>query len=155
MESLERMAEIVKDACPQMSEKNRYLIAKAFYEAGYRLPSTAEKISPCEIPHAAYDKHFTLPDKPSTAKEVELRLCGGLQIGDELVEDAGYYFLTDKAREMFADRILPLFQPSTANREAVAEEYAEELRIGSILTAKLTDKCRELELKLSAQAEEI
>ncbi len=32
---------------------------------------------------------------------------------------------------------------------------AEELRIGNILTAKLTDKCRELELTLSTQAEEI
>jgi len=40
-------------------------------------------------------------------------------------------------------------------RKTVAEELNEELRVGNILTAKLTDKCRELELKLSTQAEEI
>ena len=61
-----------------------------------------------------------------------------------LIEDAGK---EERERALEAGKML--------GREAVAEEYKEELRIGNILTAKLTDKCRELESTLSSQAEKI
>ena len=44
-----------------------------------------------------------------------------------------------------ADQILSLIQPLI---EQATRELREELRIGNTLTAKLTDQCRELELRL-------
>ncbi len=44
--------------------------------------------------------------------------CGGLSLDKELFKEEGYYFLTDSAREMFADRILSLFAGWKSPEEA-------------------------------------
>ena len=39
-------------------------------------------------------------------KHSELCMRGGLLVGEDLTEDDGYYFLTDKARNRFVEQIL-------------------------------------------------
>ena len=41
-------------------------------------------------------------------EEIDLCLCGGLLLGEELYEEDGYYFLTPKGKEMFSKRIASL-----------------------------------------------
>ena len=38
-------------------------------------------------------------------EEIRLCFCGGLQVGEELREEDGYYFLTDKGQDVFLERL--------------------------------------------------
>ena len=62
-QDIEKIAIVIKGVCPQMSEKNQYLVAKGFYEAGYRPPDDKKEIPFDGNYHCGYcDKTFRIAD---------------------------------------------------------------------------------------------